>query len=269
MGPESQGESAVSGPENASPGLDGSLEGRRAFVTGGSRGIGRGIAVALARAGADVAIGYRRDDAAAQAAVKEIEAAGARGLAFAADVRDAGAVRASLQAAHEQLGGLDVVVANAGVATRFQPLHEVDPGYWERIIGIDLGGVFNTLHASLPILREQRSGVILTVSSVAADACGAFGGPYVAAKAGVNALTKVIARENAALGIRCNVIAPGLIQTDIADGMVEEHGEAIVKSIPLGRMGTIEEIGALAVYLASDAAAWVTGKVFRIDGGQW
>jgi 3-oxoacyl-[acyl-carrier protein] reductase len=246
-----------------------SLTGKRAFVTGGSRGIGRGIAVALAEAGADVAIGYRRDHAAAEAAVKQIEGAGARGLALAADVRDPDAVRESIQAVHADLRGLDIVVANAGVATRFQPLHEVDPGYWDRIIGIDLGGVFNTFHAALPILREQRSGVILSVSSIAADACGAFGGPYVAAKAGVNALTKVIARENASLGIRCNVIAPGLIETDIADGMVEEHGEAIVRSIPLARMGTIEEIGALAVYLSSDAAAWITGKVFRIDGGQW
>jgi 3-oxoacyl-[acyl-carrier protein] reductase len=245
------------------------LTGKRAFVTGASRGIGRGIAVALAEAGADVAIGYRRDDAAAEAAVKQIEAAGRRGLALRADVRDTEAVHESVRSAHEQLGGLDIVIANAGVATRFQPLHEVEPGYWDRIIGIDLGGVFNTLHATLPIMREQRSGVILTVSSVAADACGAFGGPYVAAKAGVNALTKVAARENASRGIRCNVIAPGLVQTDIADGMVEEHGDAIVSQIPLGRMGTIEEIGALAVYLSSDAAAWVTGKVFRIDGGQW
>ena len=137
------------------------------------------------------------------------------------------------------------------------------------MIGIDLYGVFHTLHAALPHLREQRSGVILTISSVGADACGANGGPYVAAKAGVNALTKVIARENAHLHVRCNVISPGLIDTDIADGMLEAHGEAIVKTIPLGRMGTVEEIGALAVYLASDDAAWITGKNFRIDGGQW
>ena len=245
------------------------LSGKRALVTGGSRGIGRGISLALAAAGADVAIGYRRDEAAAAAAVKEIEALGRKATAYAADVRDAEAVQAMVQGAHETLGGLDIVVANAGVATRFQPLHEVEPGYWDRILGIDLGGVFHTLHSALPILREQRSGVILTVSSVAADACGANGGPYVAAKAAVNALTKVVARENAPLGIRCNVIAPGLVATDIADGMVEEHGEAIVRGIPLGRMGECDEIGKLAVYLASDDAAWITGKVFRIDGGQW
>ena len=245
------------------------LEGRRALVTGGSRGIGRGIALAFAREGADVAIGYRREQAAADAVVKEIEALGRRAAAFAADVRDADAVRAMVGGARDALGGLDVVVANAGVPTRFQPLHEVEPGYFDRVIGIDLHGVFHTLHAALPLLREQGSGVILTISSIAADACGANGGPYVAAKAAVNALTKVAARENAARGVRCNVIAPGLIQTDIADGMMQLHGEAIVRSIPLGRIGTPDEVGRLAVYLASDEAAWITGQVFRIDGGQW
>jgi 3-oxoacyl-[acyl-carrier protein] reductase len=245
------------------------LEERKALVTGGSRGIGRGIALALAGAGADVAIGYRREREQAEQVVKEIEAHGRRGVAFAADVRDLGAVRAMVDGAYEALGGLDIVVANAGVPTRFEPLHEVDPGYFDRVVQIDLYGVFNTLHAALPILRNQRGGVILTVSSIAADACGANGGPYVASKAAVNALSKVVARENARLGVRCNVIAPGLVATDIADGMLEQHGDSIVKAIPLGRMGSSDEIGALAVYLASDDAAWITGQVFRIDGGQW
>jgi 3-oxoacyl-[acyl-carrier protein] reductase len=249
--------------------MPGRLEGKRALVTGGSRGIGKGIALAFAAEGADVAIGYRREAAAAAAVVKEIEGHGRTGAAFAADVRDGAAVGAMVAGARDALGGLDIVVANAGVPTRFQPLHEVDPGYFDRVIQIDLYGVFHTLHAAVPILREQGSGVILTISSVAADACGANGGPYVAAKAAVNALTKVVSRENARNGIRCNVISPGLIATDIADGMLEEHGDAIVKSIPLGRMGTSDEIAGLAVYLASDDAAWVTGKNFRIDGGQW
>jgi 3-oxoacyl-[acyl-carrier protein] reductase len=244
------------------------LEGKRALVTGGSRGIGRGIALAFAEAGADVAIGYRRDSASADSAVKEIEAHGRRGAAFAADVRDRGAVFAMVEGARDALGGLDVVVANAGVPTRFEPLHAVDPGYFDRVIQIDLYGVFHTLQAALPILREQRSGVILTISSIAAEAGGGNGGPYVAAKAAVNALSKAVARENAKRGIRCNVIAPGLVDTDIADGMRDAHGDAIVNAIPLGRMGTPAELGALAVYLASEDAAWITGKIFHIDGGQ-
>lgn len=247
----------------------GRLAGKKALVTGASRGIGRGIALALAGAGADVAVGYRRERERAEEVVREIESRGVRGTAFAADVRDGAAVHAMVSGARDALGGLDVVVANAGVPTRFEPLHEVDPGYFDRVLQIDLYGVFHTLHAALPILRAQGSGVILTVSSIAADACGANGGPYVAAKAAVNGLTIVAARENARAGVRCNVIAPGLIATDIADGMIEVHGEGLVKAIPLGRIGTPEEVGALAVYLASDDAAWITGKVFRIDGGQW
>ncbi len=245
------------------------LEGKRALVTGASRGIGRAIAVAFAEAGADVAIGYRRDEKAAESAVEEIESHGRRAFAHAADVRDGYAVHAFVDAAKLSLGGLDIVVANAGVPTRFQPRQDVEPSYWQRVIDIDLNGVYHTLHASLPILREQESGVILTISSVAADMFGPFGGPYVAAKAAVNALTKVVARENASKGVRANVIAPGLIATDIADGMLEFHGEALVKSIPMGRMGSVGEVAQMAVYLASDDAAWVTGKVFRIDGGQF
>ena len=249
--------------------MAGRLEGRRALVTGGSRGIGKGIALAFAEAGADVAIGYRREKEAAEAVVKEIAARGRKGFAFAADVREYDAVKGMVEGACDALGGLDVVVANAGVPTRFQPIHEVEVGYWKRILAIDLDGVFHTVHAALPILRAQKRGVILTISSIGADACGAGGGPYVAAKAAVNALSKVVARENASVGVRCNVIAPGLIETDIAAGMIEKHGEGILRTIPLGRIGKPADVGALAVYLASDEADWVTGHVYRIDGGQW
>lgn len=246
----------------------GKLDGKKALVTGASRGIGKGIARALAAEGADVAIGYRREKDAADAVVREIEGLGRRGAAFAADVREWGAVEAMVNGARETLGGLDVVVANAGVPTRFESTHEVDPGYWDRVLQIDLYGVFYTLRAALPHLREQREGAILVVSSIAADACGAKGAAYNAAKAGVNALAKTVSRENARRNVRCNVIAPGLIQTDIADGMQAFHGD-LEKTIPLGRIGTIEDIGAMAVYLASKDAEWVTGKIFRIDGGAW
>jgi 3-oxoacyl-[acyl-carrier protein] reductase len=245
----------------------GRLAGRRALVTGGSRGIGRGVALALAREGADVAIGYRREAEAAREAVAEIRALGRRAEALAADVRELDEVRAMVQDAAAALGGLDVVVANAGVASRFQPLHEVDPGYWRRVIDVDLTGVFHTLHAALPVLRAQRSGVILTISSIGADACGANGAPYVAAKCAVNGITAVVARENAHLGIRANVIAPGFVATDMGQGLLEAHGERILSGIPLGRAGTPADVGALAVYLASDEASWVTGQIFRIDGG--
>jgi 3-oxoacyl-[acyl-carrier protein] reductase len=249
--------------------MTGKLEGRRALVTGASRGIGRSIAIAFAQAGADVAVGYRREAAAADETVKEIEKLGRRACAFAADVRDAAAVDAMVKGARAALGGLDIVVANAGVPTRFEPVHEIEISYWQRVIDIDLSGVFYTLHAAIPVLRETDGGVVLTVSSIAADACGPNTGAYSAAKAAVNALTTITARENASHGIRCNVIAPGLIATDMGDGMMAFHGDEIVKAIPMRRMGSPDEVGQLAVYLASDDAAWITGKVFRIDGGQW
>ncbi len=243
------------------------LEGKRALVTGGSRGIGRAIALAFAAAGADVAVAYRREKPAADEVVDEVGRLGRKAVALAADVRDLEAMRGMVTAAVDSLGGLDVVVANAGVASRFEPLHEVDPGYWQRVIDVDLGGVFNTLHAALPVLREQGSGVILSISSIAADACGANGAPYNAAKAGVNALTQTVARENSGLGIRANVISPGFIATDMGEALLEAHGERILNSIPLGRAGSPQDVAELAVYLASDASAWISGQVFRIDGG--
>lgn len=248
--------------------MSGRLKGKRALVTGASRGIGRGIALALARAGADVAVGFRREEEAAREVVNEVEQAGGRACALRADVRDYASVCQMVEQARDTLGGLDVVVANAGVASRFEPVHEVEPSYWERVLAIDVGGVFYTLRAALPFLREQGGGLLLAVSSVAADACPIGSGPYAAAKAAVNALCKVVARENAPAGVRCNVISPGLIETEMAEKMLRVHGPDLVRGIPLGRMGTPDEVGKLAAYLASDDAAWITGQVFRIDGGQ-
>src|SRR5262249_58326236 len=213
-------------------------------------------------------MGYGRAVGAAESTVKAIGGRGRRAFAFAADVRDANAVATMVRGARDALGGLDTVVANAGVPTRYEPIEAIEPSYWKRVLDIDLNGVFFTLRAAIPVLREGDGGVILTISSIGADVCGANGGAYVASKAAVNALTIMAARENARHNIRCNVIAPGLIATDMGDGLVSAHGAAIVKAIPIRRMGSPDEVGQLAVYLASDDAAWITGEVFRIDGGQ-
>lgn len=245
------------------------LDGRKALVTGGSRGIGRGIAIELAREGADVAVNYRRDADAARATVADIERLGRRAVAVQADVADWPAVEGMVAEAVDALGGLDLVVANSGVASRTQTVWDMDLDHWHRVIGVDLHGAFYTCRATAKRLVDQRRGAIILISSIGADVCAPLGAPYYVAKAGVNALTKTLAKECAPAGVRVNCIAPGLIETDMGTRMMKAYGEAMISGIPLGRPGQPEDIGRAAVYLASDDAAFVTGKILRVDGGAW
>ena len=241
------------------------LQGRTAIVTGGSRGIGRGIVLAFAREGADVAINYRRDEAAARDTAEQVRALGRRAEVYRADVADWAAVERMFAAAGNDFGGFDVVVANSGVASRTASLADTDPDYWNRVIGVDLNGVFHTCKAGVPLLRA--AGNVIVVSSIGADLCAPYGAPYYVAKAGANALVKVLAKELAPERKRVNCIAPGMIATDMGNRLVAALGEGVVGTIPLGRIGQPEDIGAAAVYLASDDASWVTGKILRVDGG--
>jgi 3-oxoacyl-[acyl-carrier protein] reductase len=245
------------------------LDGRTALVTGASRGIGRGIAIELAREGADVAVNYRRDEDAARATVTEIERLGRRAIAVQADVADWPAVEGMVAGVLEAFGELDIVVANSGVASRAQTVWDMDLDHWHRVIGVDLHGAFYTCRATAKRLVDQRRGSIILVSSIGADVCAPLGAPYYVAKAGVNALTKTLAKECAPAGVRVNCIAPGLIETDMGTRMMKAYGDAILSGIPLGRPGQPEDIGRAAVYLASDDASFITGKILRIDGGAW
>lgn len=246
------------------------LEGKVALVTGASRGIGRGIALALAAAGADVAVNYRRDAAAAAETVAAIEKLGRRALAVAADVADWNAVEAMVATSLEQLGPLDVVVANSGVASRVHTVWDMPIEEWRRVVGINLDGVFHTCKATAGHLVARRSGSLILVSSIGADACAPFGAPYYASKAAVNALMKTLAKECAPAGVRVNAIAPGLVASDMGNRLISAYGEeALVHSIPLRRPGLPADIGAAAVYLAGDDASFVTGQVLRVDGGAW
>jgi 3-oxoacyl-[acyl-carrier protein] reductase len=247
----------------------GRLDGRLALVTGGSRGIGRGIAIELAREGADVAVNYRRDEESARATVAEIERLGRRAIAVQADVSDWPAVERMAAETLASLGGLDIVVANSGVASRTQTVWDMDVDHWHKVIGVDLHGAFYTCRATAKHLVDQRYGTIILVSSIGADVCAPFGAPYYVAKAGVNALTKTLAKECATAGVRVNCIAPGLIETDMGTRMMKAYGDAILSGIPLGRPGQPADIGRAAVYLASDDAGVLTGKILRIDGGAW
>jgi 3-oxoacyl-[acyl-carrier protein] reductase len=247
----------------------GKLDGRAALVTGGSRGIGRGIALAFAREGASVAINYRRDEAAARATVEEIERLGRPAIALQADVAEWPQVERMAAEAVAALGALDIVVANSGVASRTQSVWDMDIDHWHRVIAVDLHGAFYTCKATAKGLVDRRRGSIILVSSIGADVCGPLGAPYYVAKAAVNALTKSLAKECAPAGVRVNCIAPGLIETDMGSRMIKHYGDAILSGIPLGRPGQPEDIGHAAVYLASDDSSFVTGKILRVDGGAW
>ncbi|MBI4518968.1 MAG: SDR family oxidoreductase [Deltaproteobacteria bacterium] len=247
----------------------GKLDGKIALVTGGSRGIGRGIAIELARAGADVALNYRRDEAAAHDTAGAITALGRKAIAIRADVAEWPQVQAMADQALQHFGQLDIVVANSGIASRVQSVWDMDIDHWHRVIGVNLHGVFYTCKATAKHLVDRRRGAIILISSVGADLCGPMGSPYYVAKAGVNALTKSLAKECAPAGVRVNCIAPGVIVTDMGERMIKFYGDALVASIPLGRPGQPEDIGKAAVYLASDDAQFVTGKILRVDGGAW
>lgn len=246
------------------------LEGKAALVTGSSRGIGRSIAIEMAREGADVVVHYRRDQAAAERTTEEIRALGRTSVALQADVTNPSAVERLVEQACGALGRIDVVVINSGVASRPAPVATMDFREWHRVLDVDLHGAFYTCRATVPRMLEQKSGCLLFISSVGADLCSPFGAPYYVAKAGVNALTKVLARELAPSGIRVNGIAPGLVLSDMGERMVRALGEeTLLSAIPLGRAGQPEEIAKLAVFLASSDASWITGQIYRIDGGTW
>jgi len=247
----------------------GKLDGKFALITGGSRGIGRGIALEFAREGASVAVNYRRDEAAARATAEQIEALGGRALAVRADVAEWPQVERMVAAVLAAFGRLDVVVANSGVASRTQSVWDMDIDHWHRVMGVDLHGAFYTCKATAKHLVDQRRGAIILVSSIGADVCGPLGAPYYVAKAGVNALTKSLAKECAPAGVRVNCIAPGLIETDMGTRMMQFYGDALLSGIPLGRPGQPEDVGRAAVFLASDDSSFVTGKILRVDGGAW
>jgi len=246
----------------------GKLEDKTALVTGGGRGIGRGIALEFAREGADVAINYRRDREAAEKTAAEVRTLGRRVVVLQADVSDREAVEAMVAEAVGFLGGLDVVVANAGVAARVAPVAGVDPAEWRRVLATDLDGAFWTARAAVPHVVARR-GVLLFISSIGADLAGAGGAPYHVAKAGVNALMKVLAKEVAPAGVRVNSIAPGVVRSEMGERLLRYHGDAVLQTIPLGRAGEPSEIGRAAVFLASADGAWITGKILRVDGGAY
>jgi 3-oxoacyl-[acyl-carrier protein] reductase len=243
------------------------LAGKTALVTGASRGLGRAIALAFAEQGADVAINYRGNADAAAEVVTAITGQGRRAIAVQGDTSEGReACDAIVKAALDELGSIDILVNNAGI-TRDNLLMRMGPDEWDAVIDTNLSGPFWMTRAIARPMMKARSGRIINMSSAAGRMGNAGQANYAAAKAGLIGLTKTTARELASRGITCNAIAPGLITTDLTADLPEAATDALKSLTPLGYIGSVEDVAAAAVYLASDEARYVTGQVLGVDGG--
>ena len=235
------------------------LNGKTALVTGGSRGIGRAIALKLASQGADIAVIYAAGAEKAQQICDEITAMGRHAAAFQCDVADFAQVKQTVAVVKAEFGGVDILVNNAGIAM----MKESD---YDDVVDTNLKGAFNFIRHCCPLMMKKRSGKIINITSVSGIIGNAGQANYAASKAGLIGLTKSTARELAVRGVCCNAIAPGFIATDMTAHEVAADNPLIAQ-IPLGRMGTPEEIAELAAFLAGPASDYITGQVIQIDGG--
>lgn len=242
------------------------LDGKVALVTGASRGIGRAIAIELAKEGASVAINYAGNVAAAEEVQKIITDMGGKAIVIQADVSNEESATKLVDTTIEQLGGLDILVNNAGI-TRDNLFIRMKEEEWNAVINTNLNGVFNCTKVATKYMMKKRAGRIINMSSVV-GITGNFGQTnYAAAKAGVIGFTKSLAREMAARGITVNAVAPGFIATDMTAAMPEKAKDKVLTSIPLGKMGQPEDIASAVLFLASDKASYITGQVINVDGG--
>ena len=245
-----------------------SLSGKKAIVTGASRGIGRAIAEDFARAGADVAVIARNEDLLAEAA-SVIQSHGRIGVVAVADVLDPEGFRGALAASVEGLGGVDILVNNAGGNNFMMPLTQTKFDGWSKNLRLNLESVVHASQEILPVMHDQKSGSVINISSVVALRGAPGMSHYAAAKAAIVSLTKSLALESASQGVRVNALLPGWIDTDLTDFLrvSEQTEEAVLGRVPMGRWGKPEEIAAVAQFLASDASSFLTGQSIIVDGG--
>ena len=242
------------------------LTSRVALVTGASRGIGRATAAALARRGAFVVAAARGDNA--RPVADEIGAAGGRGEALALDVTDAAAVEAGVAAVLDRHGRIDVLVSNAGIA-RDQLLLRMKREDWDAVLATNLTATFTIAQAVLRPMLKQRGGRVIAISSVVGQMGNAGQCNYAASKAGLIGFCKSMAREVASRGITVNVVAPGLIETDMTQGLTGPSREDWAGRIPVGRLGTPDDVAHAVCFLASDEASYITGHVLAVNGGMY
>lgn len=241
----------------------------RAIVTGagrGGRGIGRGIAVALAKAGCDIAVTARTNIADAEAVAEAVREMGREALAIQADVADSASVEALFEKVKTEWGRVDVLVNNAGL-TRDTLLLRMSEDDWDAVLDANLKGAFLCTRTAAKIMLKQKSGRIINITSINGQVGSPGQANYSASKAGMIGLTKTVAKELASRGITVNAVAPGFIETQMTDFAQGDAREELLKRIPLGRFGSIDDVGAVVAFLASDAASYITGQVITVDGG--
>ena len=240
--------------------------GKTALVTGSSRGIGRAIALKLAEDGYDVCINYEKRKDKAEEAAEQVRQLGRRAVTFQADVSDREAVERMFGFVRENLGEVDLLVSNAGIAGQVQ-IQDITKERWDRFFAVNVNGAFNTVQCAVPHMLHEKKGCIITISSMWGLRGASCESAYSATKAALIGFTRSLANELAPSGIRVNCVAPGVIDTDMLDELPEGVKDTLADDTPLGRLGTPEDIADLVSFLASDKAGFITGQVITSDGG--
>lgn len=244
------------------------LDGKVALVTGGSRGIGRATAEALAERGATVIVNYARGEAAAREVVDGILARGGKAEMLGFDVADADAAESAIADCAKRHGRLDVLVANAGIAIDGLLLR-LKPEDWDQTFAVNVRGAVSCARAATRVMMRAKSGRVIFLSSIVGEMGNAGQAAYAASKAAIIGLTKTLAREYASRNVTVNAVAPGYVDTDMTQAIQGEQREKMLQTIPLARIGTSRDIASAIVYLASDEASYVTGQVLRVNGGMY